>query len=195
MCIIVGAEFGFARNPEAHRLYAEAIETHSPDYVINSVHTNGQYDYYDPAAFKGRDKQTVYGEYLKLVRESLDAPYAYDIVGHLGYCTRRAPYKDKVMHYADFADQLDDILKTVIAKDKILEINSSANNSQSEFLPYREILEHYFALGGRKISYGSDAHDESRLCEKRQLIITVLKEIGFTHLTIPFRGKRFKVAI
>jgi histidinol-phosphatase (PHP family) len=195
MCILVGAEFGFARNPEAHRLYAEAVATHSPDYVINSVHTNGQYDYYDPAAFEGRDKKTVYSEYLALVRESLDVTYPYDIVGHLGYCTRRAPYKDSEMHYDEFADQLDDILKTVIAKDKILEVNTSTSNQPVDFLPHREILEHYFALGGRKISYGSDAHDCARICDKRSLVLDVLKEIGFTHLTIPFRGKRFRIAI
>jgi histidinol-phosphatase (PHP family) len=195
MCILVGAEFGFARNPEVHSLYIQAIEAHAPDYVINSVHTNGRYDYADPEAFAGRDKNDVYGEYLSIVRESLDAPYHYDIVGHLGYCTRKAPYTDRVMHYADFADQLDDILKTVIAKDKILEVNSSVTNQPTEFLPYREILERYYALGGRKVSYGSDAHDTKRLCDKRAQILEMLKEIGFTHLTIPFRGKRFKVAI
>jgi histidinol-phosphatase (PHP family) len=195
MCILVGAEFGFARSPEAHSLYIQAIETHNPDYVINSVHTNGKYDYCDPAVFEGRDKQSVYGEYLSIVRESLDAPYPYDIVGHLGYCTRKAPYSDSVMHYAEFADQLDDILKTVIAKDKILEVNTAVSNQPTDFLPYREILERYYALGGRKITYGSDAHETKRLCSKRTIVLQVLKEIGFTHLTIPFRGKRFRVAI
>ena len=57
----------------------------------------------------------AYEDYLACVRASLDAPYPYDIVGHIGYVSRNAPYENKKLRYDDYVAQLNDILETVIA--------------------------------------------------------------------------------
>ena len=129
------------------------------------------------------------------MRKSLDAPYGYDIVGHIGYVSRNAPYPDKALRYEEFADPLDDILKTVVARRKILEVNSSMRGTESGFLPATDILTRYFELGGREVSFASDAHDVARIAEKRESVCAALKAIGFTHVTVPDRGKRIRVEI
>ncbi len=183
--VLVGAEFGFSPLPRVAREYEEVIAAHRPDFVVNSVHTVGNTDCWFPAYFAGKSKQDAYARYLDAVRASLDAPYHYDIVAHLGYVARNAPYPDPKLRYEDFAPALDDILKTVVARDKILEVNSSARTAGSSFLPDRDILARYFALGGRKVSFASDAHDTGRILARREEVVAALKELGFTHITVP----------
>ncbi|MBO5782877.1 MAG: histidinol-phosphatase HisJ family protein [Clostridia bacterium] len=193
--VLVGAECGFSRNQRAKDMYHALIERYKPDFIVNSVHTQGAYDYYEAAAFDGKDKHTAYKEYLCLVRESLDVDYDYDIVGHLGYPTRFAPYADKTLDYAEFAHELDDILTAIIAKGKILELNSSVKGLSTPCLPFPQIVERYFALGGRKVSFASDAHGAARLADGREKVVDLLKTIGFTHITVPCQGKHYEQKI
>ncbi len=202
MNVLVGAELGYSDDPRVQEKYLDFVAKYAPDYVINSVHTYRGKDYYDKNPYHEKDsealpvlpKEVVYRNYLSLVRKSLDAPYPYDIVGHLGYCLRYAPYPDRA-DFTPFREELDGILKRIIELDKILEINSSNRDNKPPLLPDRWIVERYYALGGRKISYGSDAHGESRLLEKREEAVKMLKELGFTYLTVPCRGEHIKVEI
>lgn len=193
--ILVGAECGFTRNRKVDRYYQSMIERFAPDFIVNSVHTDGAYDYFEDRVYMGKTKQEIYDGYLDLVRASLDVPYHYDIVAHIGYPTRVAPYPDRVMHYADHAEKIDDILRTIIRKNKILEVNTSVKGLETPFLPFVEIVERYYQLGGRAISYASDGHSTDRLCLGREQAVEQLKRIGFTYLTVPFRGKHIKVEI
>lgn len=193
--VLAGGEFGFAPLASCYQEYERVIQTFHPDFIVNSVHTCDGNDCYFTDYFKGKDKRTSYSHYLERVRESLDAPYRYDIVAHLGYVARNAPYPDPKLRYEEFADLLDDILKTVIAKDKILEVNSSSRTAGSAFLPDTDILTRYFTLGGRKVSYASDAHDVSRIADKRNIVTDALKKIGFTFLTVPDCGKYLQIEI
>lgn len=216
MEVLVGGEFGFTENSAAASLYTELLKTYRFDFVVNSVHTQGRYDFAETGAFlknaewdnpsshltdwKGvfgslRDKKEAYREYFSLVRKSLDVPYPYDVVGHLGYCTRYAPYADRRASRKDFSEELDGILRGIIERDKILEVNSSNYGAPSPFLPDTDILQRYYFLGGRKVSFASDAHGTARIGDKREEIVSALKEIGFSYITVPCRGKHIEVKI
>lgn len=193
--LLVGAEFGFNDSENCKNRYLKFYEKYSPDYVVNGVHTCLNEECYFPEFSKNREKRYAYGEYFKCVLESIDAPYHYDIVAHIGYCSRNAVYEDKKIRYAEYSQILDKILTKIIEKDKILEVNTSSRSAGSEFIPDTDILQRYFDLGGRKISFGSDAHFPERICEKYQLVINALKEIGFTCLTIPLFNEHVKIEI
>lgn len=200
MHVLVGGEFGYTDNPEAQKMYQELVDNYHPDYIIQSVHNLAEGDYayghgYTDLSGKARDKQEVYEEYLGLVRRSLDVSHPYDILGHVSYCTRYAPYDDRRMLWKDFSVSIDDILRTVIAKDKILEVNSSNKQGPALTLPDNDILERYFELGGRKISFGSDAHFSSRIMEHRERVMDVLHSIGFEYVSVPCCGKVLKMEI
>ena len=193
--ILAGAELGFTRNRAVVPLYRNLIARYRPDFIVNSVHTQGTQDYYYRTPFRGKDQKKAYGDYLALVRESLDADYPYDIVGHIGYPARYAPYADKSMDGADFIGALVDILTTIIVRGKILEVNTSAAGADAQFLPFPPIVRRYFALGGREISIASDAHGARRLADKRQETAAILKEIGFAFVTVPCRGEKIRVEL
>jgi histidinol-phosphatase (PHP family) len=200
MEVLVGGEFGFTDNPAAIPLYKDLISTYRPDFVVNSVHTDGNHDFSDRETYYDkngnvRPQREVFTEYLTLVRKSVDAQYDYDIIGHLTYCMRYAPYEDKRLRLADYSEEIDDILKAIIARGKILEANSSNRGAPCDFLPDKEIFIRYYELGGRLVSFGSDAHNVERVIDKREEVVAALKKIGFEYITLPKRGEYLKIEI
>ncbi|MBO5240544.1 MAG: histidinol-phosphatase HisJ family protein [Clostridia bacterium] len=205
MNVLVGAEIGFSPLPEFIEQNRALIEKYRPDFVVSSVHACNGEDYHKQTPFyqttcEGvqilRPKKEAYREYLSLVRRGLDAPYSYDIIGHFGYPTRYAPYADKTLSLAEFGEEIDGILKAIIQKNKILEVNAS-NRSSKTFSPCasEEIVRRYFALGGRQVSYASDAHTTESILRRREETVEMLKNIGFTYITVPCRGEYIKVEI
>jgi histidinol-phosphatase (PHP family) len=192
MNVCIGAEFGYSEDPKVQARYMETYQKYKPDFVINSVHGDKGEDFYFAKEFP-LGKEATYKRYLQLIRQSLDVSYPYDIVGHIGYPTRYAPYEDTSMSVAEFGESIDKILKTIIEKNKILEVNSSVKGQV--FLPTAEIVQRYFKLGGRNISYASDAHGVERIGDKRKETVKLLKEIGFKHITVPYKGEYIKLEI
>lgn len=126
------------------------------------------------------------------MRESLDAPYRWDAVGHLGYIGRPSPFERKTLVYSDFPNEIDDILRTIIKKGKILEANSSVGGCAAEgtlCLPDISIFERYYELGGRKINFGSDSHRSDRTGYNYDAVSAALKKVGFDRWTIFAYGK------
>lgn len=193
MNVFVGAEFGYSDDESTWRQYSEICDAYRPDYVINSVHCiDGQ----DFARYSfPKDERETYTDYLRLVRNSLDAPYPYDVVGHLEYVVRYAPFDRREIRLRDFQEQIDDILQTIIDKNKILELNSATKQLPRDTLPNAEILKRYYELGGRNISFGSDAHLTERIADKRERVTALAASIGFRYMTIPFRGEYIKTEL
>ena len=73
------------------------------------------------------------------------------------------------MSYAEFAESYDRILEKIIKKGKILEINSSKSKEEG-FVPSSDVLRRYYELGGRAVSFGSDAHFTSRLFVRHVIV-------------------------
>jgi len=176
--ILTGLEIGFVKE-KADQL-AKAIAPLRLDYVINSVHEVKGYDCYDERYYIGKDKHTAYLDYFNAVLHSLDAPYPYNTIGHLGYVSRMAPYTDTAIYYNDFKDILDKILTTIIKKEKALELNSNAKSSTMPHIPNLEILTAYKNLNGKKVAFGSDAHCVERIGEWISEVKVVADKMGFS---------------
>ncbi len=193
--LLLGCEFGYSPSEAVGREYGEIIKKYSPDFIVNSVHTCDGHDCWFADYFEGKDKRRAYEDYLIRVKDSLSAPYRYDIVGHIGYVSRNAPYPDAKLRYCDFAALFDDILSKIIERGKILEVNSSVRTAGSAHLPDCDVLERYFSLGGRKVSFASDAHSAANICRGREEVVRALANIGFEYITVPFRGEEVRVPI
>lgn len=164
--------------------YEKELKKYDFDVVINSIHTIHGGDAYFGRFYRGREQDEVYNEYLDLLAESLKVPYHYDIVGHIGYITRYCDYPNVSLVQPQYADKIDRLLTEIIARDKCVEINTHIKHPLTEFLPERGILERYYALGGRKITFSSDAHVPADVGHKYSLVAAVAKEIGFTEWTV-----------
>ena len=187
--VAVGVECGYSRESEA--IYLDSLDRDRLDVIVNSIHTVDNGDIYDLQLYDGVNRDYIFKRYLECVRASIDAPYPYDIIGHIGYMSRKAPYPNNLFTMDEFGEEIDDILRAIIARNKCLECNAKSKNTPYEFLPGREILTRYYELGGRKISYGSDAHNTDRLAEKFDLIASIAKSIGFAGFTYFVGGKPY----
>jgi histidinol-phosphatase (PHP family) len=180
--LAIGAEFGYS--PEASDMYSD-INAKYPnlDIVINSVHTVNCRDAYFPDFFDGLSKESAYLSYLDAVKNSIDAPYDYNVIAHIGYVTRNAPYLDKAMKYNDYKDIIDEILLNIINKNKALEVNSRSVSHDSPFMPSKEILVRYKELKGEMVTFASDAHIAADAGKGYKDVTDFLTKIGYKHLT------------
>jgi histidinol-phosphatase (PHP family) len=185
--IAAGLECGWSKHHE--QVIVDMIGGLKFDYTINSIHDVNGKDCYRPDFYKGRSKQTAYAEYFGAVLDSLDALYPYHTVGHLGYAERVATYEDTRAYYKEFAYALDPILKKVIQKGKILELNTAVLYAKIPCLPAPDILKRYKELGGTKITFASDAHTANRLCDGYDKIVEIAKTAGFAGFTVVEDGK------
>ncbi len=173
LTLLFGIEAGFSAKGDANKRYEDLICRYPFDEVINSVHCVGGKEAYFRDWFYFKSKKRAYGEYLETVLDSLDAPYPYDVVAHIGYITHGAPYRDKELRYEDFPDLFDAILKGIIARGKTLEINFHHDVHPSE-----DVLRRYFELGGRDICYGGDSH-RGEICARIDEFEKLASGIGF----------------
>lgn len=174
--ILFGIEFGYSA--AAVEKYRELTEKYDFDYVINSVHLLYGKDCCEKE-FTNTDKAKAYVDYLKSVLESVNADYNWQIVGHLGYPCRYATYEDRELLYKDHREIIDETLKTIIRRDKYLEINTSTKDERV-FSPETGIIKRYIELGGDNFTYGSDSHGLSRYREKSDKVAEFLSSVGKT---------------
>ncbi|MGN0808283.1 MAG: histidinol-phosphatase HisJ family protein [Candidatus Coproplasma sp.] len=179
--ILQGIEFGYRE--QALSKYREIINQNNFDYVINSLHTlPDRGDCYHDKFFEGRPLKESYYDYFKGVLESVNADYDYQIIGHLAYVCRYRKGVGSKIKYSDFAEIIDEILKAVIARDKCLEINTSIGVSECTFLPDVDVIKRYIELGGKLLSFGSDAHKAENYLKNSKALKEFLTGIGVNEL-------------
>lgn len=178
----LGIECGYsAEAAEDNR--ADIALTDRWDIILNSVHTVNRHDVYYEKYFKTYDRNAAYRHYLQAVLESLNAPYEYDAVAHLGYVTRKAPYQDNsAMTFSEFGDMIDAVLLGIIDKGVSLEINTNCKYVDYMYLPDVSIVDRYVELGGVDFTYGSDAHQDSRVLENYKYVRDMLVSKNIKYL-------------
>lgn len=179
--VLHGIEVGF--RCEAEDFYKNFVISRPFDYVIDSVHML-PYGACASNPFTPGDKrlEVFYHRYLEDVLNSVKADFDYQIVGHIGYASRHVNAANKKLKYCDFSDIYDIILKEIIQREKCLELNTSSVGTQGDFLPDKDVFKRYFELGGRLVSFGSDAHVCTDLLRSYEKARDFLLATGFKKL-------------
>lgn len=164
------------------------IASHPWDVVLGSVHAVRYPDYEMPfslidfSAFTDEmiDRYvTKYFSELLIMSESTD----YDILSHLTVVLRYVIYKyNKKIDIKKHYPVIEEILKTVIKRDKTLEVNTSGL-CDGYLMPDTEILTMYKNLKGEKISLGSDSHSPEKIASGLYEGRNILLSLGFHKLT------------
>ncbi len=190
--LAVGVECGYSSL--AIPTYAESIPKYPFEVIINSVHLVDGIDVYKPIYYVGKDKNTAYVDYFKVVRESLEVPYRYDVIGHIGFAMRYLPQEDKSLT-PDAKAIVEDIFKRAIELDKTIEVNVHVRETGLQHVPTREMLKLYRDLGGDNLTFSTDAHQTARLGERWQTAKQNLLDLGYKYLTIYKEGQAERVKI
>ena len=151
----LGVEIGMediARQPAA-----DFIKRAPFDLVIGSIHLLDRLDIYYPDFYIGKDKKTAYHKYFAAMAEEA-AVGDFDVLAHIDYICRAAPYDDPEIDYATFKEDIDRVLKIVIEREKVLEFNTRRLDTRRSLKELVPIYSRYKELGGKYVTVGSDAH-------------------------------------
>ena len=81
-----------------------------------------------------------------------------DVLGHIDYISRYAPYANPEVSYGTFQEDIDKILRAAIETDTVLELNTRRLGSRLACKELMPVYARYRELGGRYVTLGSDAH-------------------------------------
>ncbi|PMP82496.1 MAG: hypothetical protein C0175_03535 [Caldisericum exile] len=177
-----------------HSSIENEVLTKPFDYIIGSVHRIDGYTISGPHGvdyFKDIDEYTAYMRYFEEVLRLVETDY-YDIVGHLDVIKRYGKNYYGEFHIDKYIDIITEILKIVIEKGKVIEINASAFR-QGFSMPYpsKEILELYVNLGGREVVLGSDSHSAKQFnAYLEETILFARSVFDFEIVSYKMRNKR-----
>ena len=186
--VLIGVEMGLQKHIV---MEARMFTEFNPfDFVIGSTHVIEGLDVSDPKFFEGKTKKQAYTEYFESVLENAKLHNCYNVYGHLDYVNRYAPYEDKSIDYADYADVIDEILKVLVNKGKGLDVNTSGYRyGIGRPYPQGAILKRFKELGGEIITVGSDAHRSEDIADHFEDAYKIIKEAGFKAIA-SFRNKK-----
>lgn len=163
LTIRAGVEIG--DNPPIHDEIVRLLDSLPLDFRLLSLHLVNGVDPYDQALyFPGKTRVQAYREYVEAKAASVAQWDDFDSVAHIGYVAKFSIYTgdEKPLRYEDAPDAFDTLLRTIIAKDKCLEINTSGYASTGDTLPHTTIIRRYIELGGENFTFGSDSHNVAR---------------------------------
>lgn len=178
--VLAGVELGMQL--QLTERYAKLTKQYPFDFVIASQHLVGECDPYYPSTFEGKTDAQVYRKYFEETLKNVEAFGAFDALGHLDYIVRYGKYKTHSYSYSAYADVIDEILKTLVRKNKALEINTAGIRKSLGFPnPSPDVLKRYRELGGTLVTVGSDSHKPYSIGFSFREAGELLKECGFTH--------------
>lgn len=146
----------------------KVLEDNRFDCVIASLHLIDGHDPYFGEYYIPYDYRQAYGHYLEefacLIRVMPD----FDILGHYDYIARYPDYRETTIYYREFRDALDQILTFLAQNGKTMEINTKTYKLFRGRRPELdiEVLRRFRELGGEALSFGSDAHEITRLGDR-----------------------------
>ena len=151
----LGVEIGLEK--PARQANADFIKRAPFDMVIGSIHLVERLDIYYPDYYADKDKDEAYHKYFAAMIEE-SAIGDFDVLGHIDYICRAAPYENPEIDYAAYKDDIDEVLKIVIEREKVLELNTRRFNTRRGIKELVPIYTRYKQIGGKYITIGSDAH-------------------------------------
>ena len=181
--IRIGIELGLRTYLKDY--YEELTKKYPFDFVIGSSHIVHGYDPYYKEYFKGREESACYQEYFESILENLHAFSEMDVYGHIDYIVRYGPNQNKYYTYERYQDILDEILRTVIARGRGIELNTGGfHYGLGEPNPCRAVIRRYRELGGEIITVGADAHGPEKIAYDFDKAAAILADCGFKYYTV-----------
>lgn len=177
IAVKAGLEFGI----QTHTIpqYEDLFHSWPLDFVILSIHQIEDKEFWTMEFQEGRTQQEYneryYEELLNVIQNYKD----YSVLGHLDLIRRYDPAGE--YPFENVKPIITEILKTVIADGKGIEVNTSSfRYGLVDLMPSTNILKLYRELGGTILTIGSDSHAPDHLGTWIEEVKKQLKDLGFT---------------
>lgn len=187
--LLLGIEIGLAED-----IYAgnnEITNNFNFDYVIGSIHSVNNIDIYNTYVNTKYPRKEFFQNYLDDMLKCSKLYNNFDGLGHIDYLCRYAPFDNKEILVADYKDTLAEIIKTLISKGKVLELNTSRLSSKAAQSSLFDIYKLYKDLGGTNLTLGSDAHRSCEISRNFTIAESMISEIGLRGIYFKNRSPQY----
>ena len=179
--IRAGLEFGILVTtiPQYEALYEKFSD--KLDLVLLSVHQIDNLELWTQDFQRGKSQEEYNRRYYQEILKVVQKYKNYDILAHLDLITRYDNYG--AYPFENVRDIVEEILKIIISEGKGLELNTSSwRYGLPDTQPSKDIIRLYKELGGRYISFGSDAHTPEFIASHFEEVNRILtNEIGINY--------------
>ncbi|MEE1494747.1 MAG: histidinol-phosphatase HisJ family protein [Anaerostipes hadrus] len=179
----ISLKFGLEFGMQAHTVekYEKLFSRYPFDFIILSVHEIEDKEFWDQGFQNGMTQQEYNERYYEEMLYLVQNYHNYSVLGHMDLITRYD--KAGVYPFEKLKPILTKILKTVIADEKGIEVNTSSHRyGLKDLTPSRDILKLYKKLGGKIITIGSDSHKPEHLGAFVDETKEELKALGFEQI-------------
>lgn len=151
------------------------------DFVLLSMHQVNNKELWNQDFQKGKSQKEYNEKYYEEILKVMKQYRHYSVLAHLDLIVRYD--REGIYPFGRIKDIVAEILKTAIADEKGIELNTSSwHYGLKDTQPSKEILRLYHDLGGRILTIGSDAHTSAYLGDHIKDAVQILREIGFTEI-------------
>ena len=171
-----GMEFGMT--VDNREQFKKDLARRPFDFVLGSIHFVDDLDVYFPPYWEGKTVFQAERRYLETTLDCVRLHDDFDVLAHLTYIGKaRHHIAPRAVPYGEHADIIEEILKTLVAKGKGLEVNTSGVVRCGGFLPTEDYVRRFKALGGEIVTVGTDSHNTDRVGEHTFQVCDMLREI------------------
>ena len=166
------------------------------DYVLGAAH------YVDGIIledhwryFPGKTAEEAYSPYFDNTLGVVETGW-FDALAHLDVCKRYGVGYFGAFDRGPHRERVDEILRAIVKQDMTLEVNASGlRQSPNDTYPGEDIVAQYYALGGRNITVGSDAHRVKDVGWGAAAALDVVRDAGFESVDTYHGRRRFRRGI
>lgn len=146
------------------------------DFVIGSIHAVDNFDIYEKDFYADKDKLTAYRKYFRVMAEEA-AVEEFDVLGHIDYICRAATYENPEIEYETFKPEIDEVLKILVERGKMLELNTRRLDKKIAVESLVPVFKRYKSFGGEFVTIGSDAHQKAAVGANFGVALDFVKEL------------------
>lgn len=189
ICFLSGIEIGI--QPSTAEVNDEIARAFPFDFIIGSVHeAEGKDLVTDHVLDQFSTLDDFFKYYYERIQKSVEESEGFDVLGHLDYMDRYVDDYREIPDLSRYKEYIIPTFKNLIARGKGIEINTAGVRKNLPYMhPKKQALEWYKELGGHIITIGSDAHKAKDIGKGVEEACILLKECGFTTVSI-FRNRK-----
>ncbi|MBR6267692.1 MAG: histidinol-phosphatase HisJ family protein [Selenomonadaceae bacterium] len=176
----LGVEIGMTK--ESREVNKQFINKAPFDLVIGSIHLLNGRDIYFPDFYRNRSKEDVYRTYFTAMAEEA-AVQDIDVLGHIDYMARYAPYAEPKLDYKCFKEEIDEVLRIILDRGIIIELNSRRLGDRQALEELTPIYSRYREMGGKYVTIGSDAHTADAIGANFNTALDFIETVGLRQVT------------
>jgi len=175
-----GIEFGAQAH---HKDYFKKIFDSYPfDFVLLSFHQVQDKELWNGDFQSGKTQAEYNRIYFEEMLNTAKALNCFSVLAHMDLMRRYDSYGE--YPFEKSKEQIEEILKYIIAHGKGIEVNTSSFRYKlNDLTPATPIIKLYRELGGEIITIGSDSHREIQVGDHVRYVRDILKTMGYKYFT------------